>query len=280
MKKNPPTMRFRNIAICAAAAIAATAAAQVPARVQLARTPDVITEGRLRWVPSVSEYALEYKPNPNSANVVETRYAPKDILNMQVVKPANFEALSAQADGATPDAAIPGLKKIISDYRMLEWDARAAAKIAMIYNKTQRWTDTVALGADMIKDNPAAAVKTDFAPYYWAALIQTGKTDERLNKMIETAIATAPRPVAAAALNIRGDILHKVDKKPKEALADGYLRVALLYVSEKEANAEALYKAATVFTELNQSSYADKMRDRLTSAHSGSPWTKKLLGDK
>ena len=52
-----------------------------------------------------------------------------------------------------------------------------------------------------------------------------------------------------------------------------------MYGREKEAHAEALYKAAAAFDELQQAPYADKMRQTLLSRHKDSPYAQKLRGN-
>ena len=60
-----------------------------------------------------------------------------------------------------------------------------------------------------------------------------------------------------------------------EALRDGYLRVVLLYRSEKEVLPEALYKAGKCFEKAGQASRAEQMRNELKKDFSASPWAQK-----
>ncbi|MCL1909378.1 MAG: hypothetical protein FWG05_00410 [Kiritimatiellaeota bacterium] len=266
----------KTLAILSALCAAAGALAQVPAKITLKNNPEQTLAGEIRWQASGNQYAFSYRI-PSSPNPVSKTYSPADIIKMEIQPPANFRAVSDQIRGANPESAIPALNKWVTDYKMLEWDGIAAAEIAKIHKKSKKWDEIVKLGDKVVAENPGAAVTSVFAPLYWEALLQSGKSSSRLEKWVDDAIATASGSIAAAALNIRGDML-RADKKLKEALVDGYLRVALMYTKEGETNAEALYKAAEVFSELGQSSYAEKMRAQLNNAHRSSPWTRKLLG--
>jgi len=253
-------------------------AQQYPGWIKLAIRPDQQINGELRWEASSQKYAITYR-TPGGTGNTTMRYSPNEIIELRVQKPANFDQLMTQVRGATPDTAIPGLTQIVTNYKMLEWDANAANVIATIHNKARRWEETIKLGDKVTDENPGAASTSILAPLYWTAMLRagSGKNINKISGWIDTAVATAPRPVAAAALNVRGDML-KAAKKPKEALAEGYLRAALMYTNERDANAEALYKAAETFDEIGQTSYAEKMRDRLFSYHRSSTWAKSLQG--
>jgi len=245
----------------------------------LVARPDATIAGEIRWEGSSQRYAITYRAPGGGTAMTTIRHSPAEILEMRVAKPANFDQLMTQVRSATPDTAIPGLTKIVADYKMLEWDANAAQVIATIHNNARRWEETIKLGDKVVDENPGAGATSIFAPLYWTAMLRagSGKNFSKIKGWVDTAIATAPRPVAAAALNVRGDMLS-ADKKYKEALAEGYLRAALMYTNERDANAEALYKAAETFDLVGQTSYAEKMRDRLFSFHRTSVWTRRLQG--
>ena len=263
-------------ALCAAALCVPTdARANAPAKIKLASNPDTILEGTLRWVASTKEYVFT-----RNGSTIDSRYKPEQIIDKQVTPPAGIAALANQARGSTPDQALPGLLKIVDDYKMLNWDIEASAVAAYIYALKNNNDAIIKLAEKVCADNSAAAVTSKLAPYYWEALIKTGKTaGGKLNKWLDDAVATAPAAIAAKALITRGDILKK-ENRAKDALKDGYLRVALLYMTEKDANAEALYKASVAFDELGQTPYAEKMRQRLIATHKNSPWVGKLQGGK
>ena len=76
---------------------------------------------------------------------------------------------------------------------------------------------------------------------------------------------------------MRGDLL-RAEKKDREALADGYLRVIIFHRQQREAMSEALYKAMETFEALGQTPYAEKMRTELLARYSDSEEAKKLRG--
>ena len=82
----------------------------------------------------------------------------------------------------------------------------------------------------------------------------------------------------AGALIVRGDMLKK-EGRTADALKDGYLRCVFLFVQEKTAHAEALYKASLAFDELHQPTYAERMRQTLLSDHKDSEFARKLRGN-
>jgi len=108
MKKHSAISRFRNFAIFIVAFAAMGAfAQQVPATIKLVRG-DQIIQGQMRWVASTGKYEIQYRPNPQSTGVTTGSYAPADIADMNIQKPATFDQLMTQVRGANPDSAIPG----------------------------------------------------------------------------------------------------------------------------------------------------------------------------
>lgn len=272
----------KHFAILAALLTASSAFAQlaapVRAQIYLTASPEDPRTGEIRWVATAKEYVFGFRATPSATTMSEIRYKPAQIAQLKVETPPAYAQIRTQLQSTNPDAAITALNKIVTDYRMLQWDTLAARDLAVLHNNAKRWDETIKLGSGFERDNPDAVSTSTFAPLYWTALQQAGKDTAKIPKWIDTAVAAAPRAVAAAALNVRGDMLRTDNQTKKDALVDGYLRVALLYGTEKEANAEALFKAAQVFNELGQTAYAEKMREQLISAHPGSSWTKKMQG--
>ena len=249
------------------------ARADVPARVEL---NSGVIECKLRWMPASKKYVIVRTAPGGQA--MEQQVDPSEILRKQVAPPAGWRELE-QLVSKNPDAALPKLLQIVDEYKMLEYDERAAYYAGMIYLKKGKPQDVIKVSEKVTQDNPAAASLSAMAPIYWAALIQTGKTaGGTLEKMITEAITSAPRPIAAQALVARGDLLKKAGRT-RDALKDGYLRCALLYTQEADANAEALYKASLAFDELRQATYAERMRQTLLTKHRNSEFARKLRGN-
>ena len=128
----------------------------------------------------------------------------------------------------------------------------------------------------VIASKPEAGTTSDLAPVYWEAMLATGRTG-RLAPALEEAIKSAPRPVAARAHTLRGDLL-KSENRPRDALKDGYLRTITLFRDVRDAQPEALFKAAVAFEALQQVQYAESMRQRLLSGYADSDYAKRLRG--
>lgn len=246
-------------------------AIDVQARVQ--HVNGNIVTCKLRWLPASKEYMVITVTD--AGRQVEQRWKPADIAQMVVAPPAGWQNVVKQVS-ESPDAALAPLKTIMSDYKMLKYDEEAARLSATIYLNKGQPEEAIKVCEEVIRDNPAAASVSFMAPVYWQALIATDKT-ARLEKMLDDAAISAPRPIAAKALIARGDILMK-QNQPRDALKNGYLRVVFLFSNEKEAAAEALFKAAEAHDDLHQTSYAEKMRQALLARYSDSPYARKLRG--
>ena len=266
--------------IFAMAALVALGAApavfgNVPAKVEM--TNGQVYECKIRWMPASKKYAITRAAGAGGA-AVEQQVSPSAIVRKQIAPPAGWRELLQQAS-KSPDAAMPRLLQLVDEYKMLDYDEQAAYVIGQIYLKRNKYDDFIKVAEKVVQDNPAAASVSVMAPLYWTSLIETGKTaGGRLEKMLDGAVASAPAGVAAKALVARGDLLKKAGRT-RDALKDGYLRAVFMYGREKEAHAEALYKAAVAFDELQQAPYADKMRQKLLSLYKDSPYAQKLRGN-
>ncbi len=248
------------------------ARADVPAKVELSSG---VIECKLRWMPASKKYMII---RGVGGQAMEQQVDPSEILRKQVAPPADWKELE-QLVYKNPDAALPKLLQIVDEYKMLEYDERAAYYAATLYMKKGKPEEAIKVCEKVTQDNPAAASLSQMAPVYWSALLATGKTSGgNLDKMIAEAITSAPRSIAAQALIARGDSLKKAGRT-RDALKDGYLRCALLYTQEKDANAEALYKASLAFDELRQATYAERMRQTLLTKHRNSEFARKLRGN-
>lgn len=269
--------RIFAVAALAVLSAAPVAFGNVPAKVELANGQSF--ECRLRWMPASKKYAITRTSGAGvGVGAVEQQVDPSEIVRKQIAPPAGWRELLQQAS-RSPDAAVPRLLQLVDEYKMLDYDEQAAFVIGQIYLKRNRYEEFIKIAEKVTQDNPNAASVSVMAPLYWIALIETGKTaGGRLEKMLDDAVASAPAAVAAKALVARGDLLKKAGRT-RDALKDGYLRAVFMYSREKEAHAEALYKASVAFEELQQAPYADKMRQTLLSRHRDSPFAQKLRGN-
>lgn len=227
------------------------------------------TQGMLMWKPSSKVYVVKQ-------NNMTREVQPESIQALIVAPPAGWQEIMKRANSANPITAIPQLEKIMKDYVMLEYDAKAGAVGAAIYLKQGKAQEALKFCEKVLVNNKRAAYASEMAPRYWEALIATRKTAS-LPGMLNRAVASGNRSIAAAALIARGDLLRSEDKN-MEALKDGYLRVVLLYTQEADKQPEAIYKAFETFNKIGQTTHAEKMRSMLLKnpAYRRTEWAKKL----
>lgn len=259
----------KQLALLALLVAAAGLRADVPAQLLL-NGDDTPRQGMLRWLPADKQYVLSIKAGNG---VSERRIAASDIRVLKVKEPDAWKQAMDAARKA-PDSAIPQLKTIIQQYKMLQWDAEAAAMIAKIYLRKGQAAQAVTSCKEVAQANPRAAWDSAMAPVMWQAMIEAKQTTG-LAGMLDKGATSPDRKVAAQATLRRGDLLIQ-QGETKNALKDGYLRVVFLYGDQSDARAEALYHAAEAFDKLGQATYAEKMRSQLLTGYRDSTWAKKL----
>lgn len=259
----------KQIALLALLAAAAVLRADVPAQLLL-NGDDTPRQGMLRWLPADRQYVLSVKAG---GGVSERRIDAADIRVLRVKEPDSWKQILETAR-KSPDSALPQLKAVIQNYKMLQWDAEAAAVIAKICLRKGQAAQAVAACKEVAQANPRAAWDSAMAPVMWQAMIEARQT-AGLSGMLDKGATAQDRSVAAQATLRRGDLLFQ-QGETKNALKDGYLRVAFLYGDQDAARAEALYRAAEAFDKLGQATNAEKMRSQLLSGYRDSVWAKKL----
>lgn len=242
-------------------------AAEVKAKILI---DGIETPCMLMWKPASKVYVVK------QGNMTR-EVSPDAIQAMVVAPPAGWDDIMKRVRSSNPITAIEPLKKVMQNYVMLEYDAKAGAVAAQIYLKQGKAQEALNICEKVVQNNKRAAYASEMAPYYWQGLIATGKTTS-LPAMLNRAIASGNRSISAAALIARGDLLRSEDKN-MDALKDGYLRVVFLYSSEKDKHPEAIYKAFETFNKLGQTTYAERMRSMLLKnpAYKKSEWAKKLI---
>ena len=258
------------IALCAVATLAVSGAV----------TGTITTENGEKHKGAVSWSARE-KAYVVKAGKFESQYKETDVAEVDIDKPAAFDAAVAQVAKGEGSAAIPALQKIVKEYAHLQWDKAAGRYLAEAYVAADRAGDAKKVCDDIIKGEPSAAYRGELAPAYWSALLSLNRRAD-LEKNLQKAEKGNDRFSRGAALIMRGDIALKDGNESadacKKALTDGYLRVWLLYKDEEFADKlqpEALYKAAHCFDKLNHSGRADAMRTELKRSYASSPWANK-----
>jgi tetratricopeptide (TPR) repeat protein len=225
-----------------------------------------VLQGKIKWLPASKKYTIN-----DGTTTVEVQ--PGDVADIRVQQPAALAQAVQQVNAENYSAAVPVLKKIMTDYTMLQWDAVAAAYLAKAYINSNNSKEALSVCKKIIDTNPKAAYSGDMAPYYWQALLDEGR-DAILSKHLDDAVAMGDRDAQATALLMRGNMFSKKNEF-KDALVDGYLRVVVLYRKQPAARAEAMYKSIDCFTQLGQSSFAEQMRQRLISEYPKSEFAQK-----
>jgi len=265
------TTTLRRACATAVLFLAAGAAQAVDVTGSLVTTDEKPFTGVIKWKGSTRVYIISNKG-------VELEVPPTKIKEMSITEPAGYkEAVKAVQEGH-PQQAIPVLERIAQDYVMLQWDEPATRALAEAYLKDGKSADAVRACEKVIAVKPEAAYVGEMAPIYWQALLKSDRAT-KLESLLEQAIMTGGAEATAFALIMRGDILFaKGDFKA--ALKDGYLRVITLFRSVRTAQAEALFKAAKAFDQINQAPRAEMMRKQLLSEYGSSDWANQVKGGK
>lgn len=251
------------------------------ATLAVADVPGILTtndgrelRGDLRWQPVQKQYVVTVKQNnlPITANIKGA-----DVASVRVAPPPGWDGIVSDLRKGNAAQTVPKLEALVKEYAMLQYDVVAGTYLAQIHMREKRPADALRVCEAVIASKPDAGTTSDLAPLYWEAMLATGKT-AKLAPALEEAIRTAPRAVAARAHTLRGDLL-KAENRTRDALKDGYLRTILMFRDVRAAQAEALYKAAVAFDELQQVQYAERMRQMLLSGYADSEYAKKLRGN-
>lgn len=188
-----------------------------------------------------------------------------EVTALEFAKPAGYDKFVQMVENGQGAAAVAGLTKIVSDYKMLHWDKPAGRYLALAHLAAGNAKKAYDVCSDIIASDKSAAYTGDLAAAYWQSLLKLGK-NEQLEGLLKKAVASGNRSSSAAALVMRGDIIlasaNDAPEELKRALRDGYLRVVLMYQDAECAREryEALIKAAKCFDKLGQSSRAEKLR--------------------
>ncbi len=220
--------------------------------------------GDIRWQPRSKNYSITFKSKNGKTDVsAERPYA--DVVSLDIPKPAGFDKAVELVEKGQGASAIGILSKIVSEYRMLDWDKRAGRYLVLAYLSAGQAQKAYESCTSIIAEDRSAAYRGDLAAAYWQTLLKLGK-NEQLESSLKKAVSSGDRASSAAALVMRGDIILANGKGSpdalKEALREAYLRVALMYNQQECARecAEAMVKAADCFDKLGQAARAERLR--------------------
>ena len=218
--------------------------------------------GDIKWQARAKQYIISVK---KGSTMVDMERKLSDVTGLDIPKPANYDKAVGLVENGQGASAVAILQKIVADYRMLQWDKPAGRYLALAHIAAGNAQKAYDVCSAIINEDKSAAWSGDLAAAYWQSLLKLGKNDE-LEKLLKKAASSASRQASAAALVMRGDIIvansNDAPDKLKQALRDGYLRVALMYLDQecRSERAEAMRKAAGIFDKLGQSARAEKLR--------------------
>ena len=273
-------MRKSAILVLAAAAAFAPAASAAPATI----TGSVITEsgdrktGAVKWSARAKAYVVTMKQGSTS---MEVEVPAGDVAELDIAKPAGFDQAVAQISKGQASAAIPVLSEILKTYTHLQWDRTAGRYLAEAYLAANNPDKAMEACKTVIDADRSAAWKGELAPAYWTVLLKTNQKS-KLEEALKKAARSGDRYSSGAALILRGDqAMQDGGETPdaaKKALADGYLRVVLMYKDAPVAaqlRPEALYKAAACLEKVGTPARAEALRAELKATYPSSPWAAK-----
>ena len=268
------------LVLAAASAILPAAVTAAPAAI----TGSVITEagdrktGVVKWSPRAKAYVVSVK---RGNTMIDEEVAAGDVAELDIAKPAGFDQAVAQISKGQAPAAIPVLSGIVKTYAHLQWDRIAGRYLAEAYIAANNPEKALETCKSIIEVDKSAAWKGELAPAYWTVLLKTNQK-QALEAALKKAAKSGDRFSSGSALILRGDQAmqdgNETPEAAKKALADGYLRVVLMYTDAPVAaqiRPEALYKAAQCFEKLGQANRAEALRGELKKTYASSPWAAK-----
>lgn len=217
--------------------------------------------GDVKWHARDKKYVVE-------KGKITKEFKLADVTALDIPKPQGFDKAVQMVEGGQGSAAVATLAKIVSDYRMLQWDKPAGRYLALAHLAAGNAQKAYDACTPIIAEDKSAAYSGDLAAAYWQALLKLGKA-EQLEKLLKDAATKGNRQASAAALVMRGDmVVASSNDSPEElrrALRDGYMRVVLMYQDADCARerGEALLKAAQCFDKLGQSARAESLRAQM-----------------
>ena len=220
-------------------------------------------DGDIKWHNRDRKYIIE-------KGKVTKEFKLEEVTGLDIPKPAGYDKAVQAVEEGKGAAAIAVLTKIVTDYRMLQWDQPAGRYLAQAHLAAGNAKKAYDVCEEIIAVDKKAAYVGDLAAAYWQSLLKLGKTDQ-LEKLLKKAATAESRQSSAAALVMRGDIIvaasNDAPEELKKALRDGYLRVVLMYQDAECARerGEAMLKAATCFDKLGQSARAENLRAQAKS---------------
>ena len=214
--------------------------------------------GDIKWHARDKKYIIE-------KGKITKEFELAKVTGLDIPKPKGYDSAVQSVEAGQGAAAVATLTKIVTDYRMLQWDKPAGRYLALAHLAAGNAKKAYDVCAPIVAEDKDAGWTGDLAAAYWQALLKLGKTDQ-LEGLLKKAASSGNRQSSAAALVMRGDIIvqgsNDAGEELKKALRDGYMRVVLMYQDPecRRERVDALIKAAACFDKLGQAARAENLR--------------------
>ncbi|MFH0909097.1 MAG: tetratricopeptide repeat protein [bacterium] len=189
-------------------------------------------------------------------------------------KPADFEKAKQLIAAKSYDEAIRILNDIAVKYRYLEWDNTARGLLAQANMAKGDAAAAAAEYEQILRNSPEAKSDTILQWSYRESLL-VAKQFDKLQPILTDLIEKGERADAARAQIMRGDI-RQAQGQIEGAVMD-YLRTVVLYEGERDAQPEALFKAAEGLDKLRDPR-SRELYEKLASEYPSSPYAAKAAG--
>ncbi len=186
-------------------------------------------------------------------------------------KPAEIDKAAQLIEAKQFDEAAKLLEDVILKYRYLDWDVQARTMLPQVYVRKGDMAGAVAAYDKLFAAAPKTKEDAEVLWSYRQALLDAKQFD-KLEQQLNDVIANGSRPDAARAQIMRGDI--RVAQNQLESAMLDYMRTVVLFEKEKDAQPEALYKAAETLKALRDPRSAE-MAKKLVEQYPSSPYAAK-----
>lgn len=224
-------------------------------------------KGDIKWQARGKQYSITIIKDKRP---IEMERKFDDVTSLDIPKPQGYDKAVQAVENGQGASAVGVLTKIVTDYRMLQWDKPAGRYLALAHLAAGNAQKAYEVCVPIVSEDKTAAWSGDLAAAYWQALLKLGKK-EQLEGLLKKAASSGTRQASAAALVMRGDIIvqnsNDAPEELKRALRDGFMRVVLMYQDAECARErkEALIKAASCFDKIGQAARAEKLRAQARS---------------
>lgn len=183
-------------------------------------------------------------------------------------RPAELDQAAQLIRAKKYDEGIKLLEGVANAYRFLEWDVQARAALAQAQAEKGDAMAAVTTFEKIFSLTPQAKSDGAILWGYRQALLGA-KQYARLKPLLDEVIVSGSRDDAARAQTMRGDI-EAAQGNMELAVLD-YLRTVVLFKNQKDAQPEALFKAAEALDKLRDGR-AKQLYTQLAADYPSSPY--------